>query len=629
MSKAQSQPTALGHLINNRMGLKHLAQPQESKSPAPIAIGAEPEANRFVYPILTSKGKENDFAVTIRNYNRFVKDYNHKVALENAKVRKFNKEVIRYRKQATVTTEQRVKEAIWKEEHSHLDPEAYNTAVAKYNKENGPQLRQKNVKQPVKKDSEKFFIAILHQFNMQLFKRQSLRKQLGIAHLAEIPKAEIYPNKIVELERDGYKVLPVSVETVRHHRERLEEAGVLSHYEFRGDHRAVKVRINPQILSITDNGIQKKTVSENQQLTESQTKKVPHNNVSSRGHVVNKNKIRDKGVSASAQTTIIPAEGYSGVSATAETTQFAAQGSTRSPIKQDAKNFDTGKKSGAATVKKNSPGAAPEKKFLHPPAENSTAVVEFSRKSGGDSTAVVENEKPVDKNPQSAVLTNSLIDPAYFVKALSSGKYIKYRHLEPKVFQQEAYYGAMHPDDFVELAIQDLFKFSSSIFEKLDEVHPGSWMNAYKLWIADKFKSFNGHRLNKPNIFERWGKCLEVLKEVKAYAKNHPEWYPHFPSLYFDPARTQSEHNSFEFAYRNFRLEDERVDTYKRRKINANKSLRHKTDVKKAQEKIRLWLRGKLDLQDVYDFAQHNLDRKVNEKINDLIQREWDQQFEN
>ena len=71
-------------------------------------------------------------------------------------MREFNKEVIRYRKEASITTEQKVLEGIWKEEHKHLDPEAYNLAVLKYNQKNGPQLRQKNLKQPVKKDSEKF-----------------------------------------------------------------------------------------------------------------------------------------------------------------------------------------------------------------------------------------------------------------------------------------------------------------------------------------------------------------------------------------------------------------------------------------------------------------------------------------
>ena len=623
MSKATSQPTSIGHLISNRVALKHLSQPREEVQAPP-----EPEANKFVYPILTSKGKDNDFALTIKNYNRHVKKYNLQVWIDNAPVREFNKEVIHFRKEASITTEQKVREGIWKEEHKHLDPEAYNLAVFKYNKENGPQLRQKNLKQPVKKDSEKFFIAILHQYNMQLFKQQSLRKQLGIMHLAQLPKVEIYPNKLVEAERDGYQVLPVSVETVRHHRERLEQAGVLSGYEFRGDHRAVKMRINSGILSITDNGFSKKTETENQSLTESETNKVPHNNVSSRGHVVNKIKIRDKGVSAIAPTTSLP-----------------AAGSTRSPIKQDAENFDAGKKinTGAESFSADGPDLEdltfvedPSKKNLTPASENSTNGVEFGPEKIKNSTNGVENRAatshknaPVDKSPQSTVLTNSLIEVPHLVKGLAAGKYVKYRSLSAKIMQREAYYGAMHPEDFVELVIQDLFKFSSSIFQKLDKVHPGSWMNAYKVWLGDKFKSPNGHRLSKPLLFERWGKCLEILKEVKAYAKKHEEWYPHYPSLYFDPVRNKSEHNSFEYAYLNFRLEEERVDTYKVRKINAAKSLRHKTDVKKAQEKMRMYLNGKLDLQEVYDYAHHNLSRTVNEKLNDIFKREFDKYYDN
>lgn len=613
MSNSNSQPTAIGHLLQNRMGLKHLSVPKEPSKQLPEQ-DQEPESGRFVYPILTSKGKENDFAITIKRYNNHIKAYNAKVAKLNAAVKLYNREVIRNRKQITVSTEQRVKEAIWKEEHKDLDPEAYNDAVERYNAIHGQQIRKIPLKQPVRKTSEKFFIAILHQFNMQLFKRQSLRKQLGIAHLAELPKVEIYPNRIVDNERDGYKTLPVSVETVRHHRERLEEAGVLSEYEFRGDHRAVKMRINAQILSITDNGIQKNTAAENQALKESQTNKVRHNNVSSRGHVVNKNKIRDKGVCTNAQTT-----------------QFAAQGSTRSPIKRveknrAAQNFNT-------APENNLPEAGPQKKFLGTAAEKSSHGLEKGAKSShglensgaaSRSSHGLENKKPIDKNPQSTVLQNSIFDVPFLVRGLAAGKYTKYHSISKKTMQQEAYYGAMHPEDYTELVIQDLFKFSSSIFEKLEGVHPGSWMNAYKTWMADKFKSFNGYRMSKPNIFEFWGKTKEVLKEVKAYAKNHPEWYPHYPSLYFDTARDQKEHNSFEYAYRNFRLEDEKLDTYKRRKINANKSLRHKTDVKKLQDKMRQYFNGRADLQEVYDYAQQNLSPAVNDQLNQIFKREFD-----
>lgn len=69
-----------------------------------------------------------------------------------------------------------------------------------------------------------------------------------------MPKAEIYPNKIIEAERNGVKILPVTVESVRKHREHLEEAGVLTGYSYHGPNRPVKIAFNASILSVTDNG---------------------------------------------------------------------------------------------------------------------------------------------------------------------------------------------------------------------------------------------------------------------------------------------------------------------------------------------------------------------------------------
>ncbi|MEE3244892.1 MAG: hypothetical protein VX226_09585, partial [Bacteroidota bacterium] len=132
MSNSNSHPTAIGHLLQNRMGLKHLSVPKEQAKQLPEQ-DQEPESGRFVYPILTSKGKENDFAITIKRYNNHIKAYNAKVAKLNAAVKLYNREVIRNRKQITVPTEQRVREAIWKEEHKDLDPETYNDAVERYN----------------------------------------------------------------------------------------------------------------------------------------------------------------------------------------------------------------------------------------------------------------------------------------------------------------------------------------------------------------------------------------------------------------------------------------------------------------------------------------------------------------
>ena len=564
-----STPQHISRISENFLmlnGLKNVLPRQKEKEEDP--------APRFVHPILTPK----DFKESITRYNQHIKKYNLQVLMGNAEVRDYNKEVIRNRKKITVTAEQKVQEMIWKENHKDLSPEEFNEAVEAYNNEHGPQLRKKNLRTEVKPDSEKFFIAFLHQLNMQLFKRKELRagkmvngkwqEGLGIHHPGEIPKVDIYPNKIIEAERDGYRNLRVSVETVRHHRERLEEAGVLLDYQFRGPNRAVKMRINPEILSITDNGIPKNARTENQTVTGEKANKVPHNNVSSRNTSLEENKNRDKGVAA-----------------TASTDHNCTEESTKTPNRQGGKNSDAPVKADG-DYKKNSPA-------------------------------------PREKNELSTVLATSLDDRADFAKDLAAGKHDQYRRISEKIARQEAYYGALHPDDFKELAIQDIFKFAASLFSQLN-VHPGSWMNAYKIWMKEKFTSFNGHTLSKPNTFEQWQKAILVLREVKKFQKKHPEWEPHYPSLYFDPARTFKENNSFEYAYRFFRLNDEKVESLQKRKIEARKSLRSKTDVKKAQEQIRRMIHGEISIDRLFDYVQQNCSKAVQDNLNQLVKKEFE-----
>ena len=556
-----SSPQPIGNISRNFLKMNGLL------NRVPLREQGQDPPTGFVHPILTPK----DFKETISRYNLHIEKYNLKVWMENAAVRDYNREVIRNRKKITVSPQQKLKEMLWREKNKGLSPEEFNEEVERYNEKNGPQLRKRNLRQPVKFTSEKFFVAFLHQLNMQLFRRKEQRARLDVHVPGEIPKVDIYPNKIITVERDGYRTLPVCVETVRRHREHLEEAGVLLDYQFRGPNRAVKMRINPEILSITDNGAPKSTAAENQSVTGKITKKVPHNNVSSRNTLLEKNKIRDEGV-------VPPEKGI-------PTDNICTEKSTKTPNRQGGKNSDPPVKT-PENYKKNSPG-------------------------------------PREKNEMSTFLAASLDDRKDLARELASGKHQKYRQISVKIARQEAYYGAMHPDDFKELAIQDVFKFSASIFSDL-RVHPGSWMNAFKIWMKEKFMSFNGYSLSKPNILEQWQKMILVLKEVKKFKKNHSEWEPHYPSLYFDPARTFKENNSFEYAYRFFRLEDEKVESLQKRKIQAKKSLRHKTDVKKAQEQIRRMIRGKITLDRLYDYVQQNCERQVSENLDKLIKKEFE-----
>ncbi len=526
-----------------------------------------PQEPAFVHPILSKE----DFNNSLENYNQHIKKYNLEVFMESGELHKYNKEVIRARKGASIPVEQRVKEEIWKQEHKSLSPEEFNEAVEAYNEANGLQLRKKILRQEVKPSSEKYFLAFLYQYNAQLFRRKASRIQLEVHVPGELPKFDLYPNKIIEVERNGVRILPVSVETVRQHRERLEEAGIFLDHQFRGANRAVKMRFNPEILSITDNGSPKNTLTENQTVTKERANKVPHNNVSSREHSLEKDKIRDEGV--------VPEE------KSGPTQNICTEEATKAPKRQDGKFACTPNQQAGNYRKKLNQGAA--------------------------------------KNELSEVMASRIQEKKDLARSLAAGKFDSYRRISEKVAMKEAFYGAMHQDDFKELAIQDIFRFSASIFSSLD-VHPGSWMNAYKIWMAEKFMSPNGFTLNKQNILSQWQRAITILQEIKKFSKNHPDWQPHYPSLYFDPARKFKENNSFEYASQNFRLGDREPKSAKQRKLEAGKSLRHKTDVKKAQEQIRRMIHGKISLDQLFDYVQQNCNKEVNNNINSLVKKEFD-----
>lgn len=569
MSYRTGSPASVGKITNNILRLHNLNPklPEQRSETAP-----QPE---FMHPILTPE----DFKRTLSLYNRHIKQYNMEVWIEHKEIRRYNREVIRNRRQISVTREMKIAEYLWKEEHKDLDPAAYNEAAEKYNQEHGPQLRKRNLRQEVKPATEKYFLAFLYQYNAQLFQRKDLRAGLNVHVKGELPKFKLYPNKIIEAEKDECKILNVSVETVRHHRERLQEAGVLMDYSYHGPNRPVQIAFNSSILSITDNGMPKSTRNENQPLSGSQTKKVPHNNVSSSLQSLEESKSSEKGVAADASTN-----------------KDCTGTSTRTPRKQGGKKFDAPGPSTSSGPEKN------DKKFGGAPSHFTDAL---------------------NKNELSAVLTASLDPATDLAKDLADGKHDHHVPLHRQIAQQEAYYGAMHPTDFKELAIQDVFKFSASLFSRIN-AHPGSWMNAYKIWMAEEFKNFNKQQLNKPNLFARWMKMIEVLRQVKKYQAKHEGYNPTFPSLYFDTTRREKDHNSFFYAFSNFKLDEEESGSYQKRKVMANKSLRHKTELEKARTKIRQHFKDQCSLQEVYDYVYNVCSKEISGNINHLIKKEFE-----
>jgi len=556
-----STPKSIGSIINNNIlklnGLtplgnnnNHLPEKKEEAVP-----------QQFIHPILTPE----DFKQTKVNYNKHIATYNKKVELENFKINGYNTRVIAHCRKLTKTRDMRIREMVWKEKHADLEPEAYNVEVEKYNQQHGLHIRKKVTRQKVKTATREYFMAFLFQYNAQLFNRKKFRSSPEIAvHVpGSLPKLELYPNKIIDSEYEGAKNLATAtVETIRNHRERLEEAGVLGGYEYHGSSRPLKIAFNPEVLSITDNGTPVSARNGNQSLTEGQTKKVRHNNVSSSDHALEYSKNSDKGVAPDEKS--------------GSTNPVVTGTSTRPPRKQGEKNSN-----GAP---KNFGGAK-------------------------------------NQSELSLVLLNSVEDQTDLCQELAAGKHDGYKPLDLAIAKQEAYYGTLHPKDFKELALQDIFKFSNSIFKEL-EVHPGAWQNAYKIWMAEKFKNFNGQLLKKDHLLEKWQRSIDVLRAVKRQ-QTKKGWVPTYPSRYFDPVRKEKCHNSFEYAFNNFRIEDPETPAaeYQKRKINANRSARWNSDLEKARPKIRKYLRDELDLQVLMDYVKYNCP-EVYKNLPKLIRQE-------
>lgn len=526
----------------------------------------------YALPVLNVFGKDSDLYKTMGAYRSHIQQVNDEIEKENAHVKEYNREVIKFRKHQEITIERRVKERVWQTTHKAETPEAYNELVLQFNKEEkGPWLRLRNLREQVKPVTEKFFLACLYEYQHQLTRERKYLVLMGRSIFMPPPELQIYPNKLMEAQQDGCKILNVSKNTIRHHRDRLIEVGVFQSYKNHGHKKAVTVAINPQILQLSDNFKGQNPHAVNQSLRENETKKVVHNNVSSRSYIVN-NKYRDKGISASAPIM-----------------QSPAVSSTGAPKEQDAKKI-------------NSPGIAPE---------------ELQKKFTG-------GRKKSPKNATSTALATSIDPPVQFCRDLASNCTKQYTPLHKGTITAEAKLGALHPDAFIELAIQDLFRYAAPIFFMLENVSPGSWMNAYKKWNNEMFTSFTGARLTKYHTAIKWLKLRAFLKEIHAYAKAHPDWQPCYPSLYFDPQRTFKENNSFMYAYQHFKMDRDKLKSKLVRKLEAAKDSRNKTDVQKAREKIRAYFYNECSLGDVHRYAVENLAPQVAQNINQLLLQEMD-----
>lgn len=185
---------------------------------------------------------------------------------KNAEIEKYNAEVDEYTKNTELDQVQKKYPELFLLNNNGKKPVQFNELVEHFNKDFGMLIKKRPLT-TVKYASELVFKQILHIYTSQLAKQTSEYIKLGTTEAKPLKKLEINAWHITELRRNEVASIDVCIQTIRNHRERLEEAGVLIGYIFRGHEKGVWMDINPQILSIFDAKTQKYAPAENQHVT--------------------------------------------------------------------------------------------------------------------------------------------------------------------------------------------------------------------------------------------------------------------------------------------------------------------------------------------------------------------------
>ena len=519
---------------------KRLSQRQ---STAPVEKPLETVAtafNGYVHPILTKK----DFKVTMDNYTKAVDAYDKKVWAENVLIKRYNKRVDKSRCEKPLSVEQQLKITRFYNSIKPLNTWERNERIEEFNRCNGTIAKKEKI-QSIKYHSENVFQSILWHYNQQLYKRQDVRKKLNVYVPGELPHVELHSGWITSAKIDGVKKLRICQRTFRRQRKRLQEAGILVDYKFEGSSRPVKMRINPEILSITDNYCDGKRLAENQRVTEGGRTPLPHNNVSNRT-VLNKVQIKANVDKHSNERSSLPLT----------THEFSFYQSTR-----------------LQGVEKNNAAA---------------------EKTGGAARNLSLSDH----------LRNTIEDPVDFVQQLANHQYDNYLPIRPDILEREAYSGSLDREEFKELVLQDFFKTAAARLYKTKTPFAGSWMKAYQEWSKKKFITPNGAKpANKHIIITKIPELRYRLKTAQRFLNHHPDFNLLFPGDYFDTTRKKAKEGGFEYTQKAWKKHLKYIEsaekTVKNNVLKAKKRDRKATDKQKVDKYIQDFLKGKFSFEEL------------------------------
>ena len=260
--------------IANTLLNAYTSEPQQVAIDAKKAefIKENPNILSAVYPCIVDEA----FAITMANYRKYISNYNIRTSQENVEIEFWNSKIS---KKTEYNEVEKTFITLFYRNYSHLNSREYNQKVEEFFTDRNIQLEKVKI-QPVKYATELIFSAILSAYNAQLINQNSEYMKLLVTVERPISPMKLNSWFITQMKRNGVQALDLCSKTVRNHRDRMFEAGILTGRCFKGSKSAIECHINPEILTVLDFQNNQMRKFENQPVTSGEGKILPDNDVS-------------------------------------------------------------------------------------------------------------------------------------------------------------------------------------------------------------------------------------------------------------------------------------------------------------------------------------------------------------
>lgn len=515
---------------------------------------------RAIQPLLTKEAK----AKTMENYRKHIVSYNERVREKNSQTELFNVSIQLAKAEEKLTPVQIEYSKIFLRKNSCKKAVIFNELATAFNTQYGNCVELKKI-QTVKFATELVFFQMLHLYSMQMEIQTLEYIKCGVTEPSTVPQFEVNSHHITNLKRENEFSIDVNNKTIRNHKERLEEAGVLYHYLFQGHKKGVKMHINSQILVVFDAKTSILGFAENQAVNLSKGKNVTYNNDTTRTY------------------------------------------------KNNIKKRENGQ---AAFLDLGTPAAG----FLSSFYKNTPPKVDNSKLGGGGEIVKVSETL-------SDLLENQIIPDQALAKNLSSGTYNNYSRIKKTVFDKEAYSGTMSRENFKALVVQEFFKNAAKLYRD-KRVFVGSWKIAINSYMEKMFLSNNGNGTflySKQLMADKLEQMLWRLNNAGQWF-NKTKINPLFPNQYFDFTRKTAKEIGFEYTQKAYDKHVNYLSTKPRKdKEVAKKAIQRVVKInhaKKFDTKMNSFFKNRISLSELIEFVNTNLPPEFLQKLHTRIMQQ-------